>query len=555
MTGSLLDALTPDRWTIRELALRRLASSPNEPFVTEVDGRTESYGQFAERASALAHFYAECGVAVGHMVAVLCHNGIPALHGWMAASLIGAVDVTVNSAYRGELLAHVLRTTQPKVALVDARLVDGLLEVRDQLPFLTHVVIIGAGEVPADDYGFQISRYEEVVETRVPMPAREIEPQDPAAVMFTSGTTGPSKAVLLPNAQVCLLAHQVIVNMRLSADDVYYNAHPLHHIAGKFMGVLAVFTAGGHLMLDRKFDAEAWLATIRRVGATVGIAHGPMIEMIHATAPTSDDRNHQLRRLMCCPLPKSIGRAFEQRFGLRGIEMWGMTEVTCPCWTSLDSEHPLGSCGKPMDEWFDVRIVNPETDRELQPGETGEIVVRPRSPWTTFAGYLGAPEATVEAWRNLWFHTGDAGWRDNDGYFFILDRIKDRIRRRAENISSYEIEAAALQLTAIREAAAVGVPSGMEGDDDIKLCVALDRPVEPADILMFLAARLPHFMVPRYIEIMPLLPRTPTNKLKKRELRDGGVGPHTWDRHRAGIRLKQLIEERSAKKTKGENGD
>jgi carnitine-CoA ligase len=162
---------------------------------------------------------------------------------------------------------------------------------------------------------------------------------------------------------------------------------------------------------------------------------------------------------------------------------------------------------------------------------------------------MHTPEATVEAWRNLWFHTGDAGWRDDDGYFFILDRIKDRIRRRAENISSYEIEAAALQLTGVREAAAVGVPSGMEGDDDIKLCVALDRAFEPADILAFLAARLPHFMVPRYIEIMPSLPRTPTNKLKKRELRDGGVGVHTWDRHQVGIRLKQLVQERSAKRT------
>lgn len=548
MTGSLLDSLSPDRWTIREIALRRLASSPNDPFVSEVDGRTENYGRFIERSSALAHFFAECGVAVGHTVAVLCHNGIPALHGWMAASLIGAVDVTVNSAYRGELLAHVFRTTQPKVALVDARLLDVLLEVRDQLPFLTDVVLIGACKVPGDDYGFQLSQYEEVVEAPQPMPARHIEPQDPTAVMFTSGTTGPSKAVLLPNAQVCLLAHQVIVNTRLSANDVYYNAHPLHHIAGKFMGVLAVFTAGGHLVLDQKFDAEAWLARIRRVGATVSIAHGPMIEMIHATAPTADDRNHQLRRLMCCPLPKSIGGAFEQRFDLRGIEMWGMTEVTCPCWTSFDGGHPLGSCGKPMNEWFDVRIVNPETDRELPRGETGEIVVRPRFPWTTFAGYLGAPEATVDAWRNLWFHTGDAGWRDDDGYFFILDRIKDRIRRRAENISSYEIEAAALQLAGIREAAAVGVPSGMEGDDDIKLCVALDRLVEPADILTFLAARLPHFMVPRYIEIMASLPRTPTNKLKKRELRDAGVGDQTWDRHRAGIRLKQLVQERSLKK-------
>lgn len=156
------------------------------------------------------------------------------------------------------------------------------------------------------------------------------------------------------------------------------------------------------------------------------------------------------------------------------------------------------------------------------------------------SGYMGMPDETVAAWRNLWFHTGDAAWRDSDGNFYIVDRIKDRIRRRAENISSFDIESAALDFPSVREAAAVGVPSGMEGDDDIKLCVGTTEQLDPAALLAYLAGRLPHFMVPRYIEVLPNLPRTPTNKVRKRDLREAGISESTWDRRKAGLRLRDL---------------
>ena len=313
------------------------------------------------------------------------------------------------------------------------------------------------------------------------------------------------------------------------------------------MGVFATFASGGRIVLDQRFDAEHWLERIHHFGVTLSIAHGPMIEMIYRRPASTADSDHAMRRLMCCPLPKQIADSFEERFGLRGIEMWGMTEVACPCWTSLDGPRIPKSCGRALSEWYDVAIIDPDTDEVLPLGMTGEIVVRPRHPWTTMQGYLGMPDQTVEAWRNMWFHTGDAAYVDADANFFFVDRIKDRIRRRAENISSYDIEAVAQQYPGIREAAAVGVPSDYEGDDEIKLCIveAAADAVVPKDLLRFLALRLPHAMVPRYIEFLDVLPRTPTNKVRKRELRADGVSPRTWDRRASGIKLRQLIEEPS----------
>lgn len=532
-----------ENWTVRAIAERRLADSSERPFIQEVGGTAESYGAFIGRAASLGAFLLDRGIRKGDTVGILCRNGIPSLHGWMAANLVGAVDVTINASYRGDVLRHVLSITKPSLILVDAALLAQLSDIACDLPFLKDVILVQehTETTQSEMLGISYHQYESVISTYQPaLPNADLNPSDAAAVMFTSGTTGPSKGVLMPNAHVCLLAHQAIVNTRLTEDDVYYCAHPLNHIAGKFMGVLAAFAMGARVVIDRRFDAERWLNVIRDNGVTLSLAHGPMIEMIYATSPTAHDKDHAVRRLMCCPLPKTIGEAFETRFGLRGIEMWGMTEITCPCWTSFEGHRPQGSCGRPMLDWHDVKIVDPETDWEVGEGEVGEIVVRPRHPWMMMSGYMGMPDETVAAWRNLWFHTGDAAWRDSDGNFYIVDRIKDRIRRRAENISSFDIESAALDFPSVREAAAVGVPSGMEGDDDIKLCVGTTEQLDPAALLAYLAGRLPHFMVPRYIEVLPNLPRTPTNKVRKRDLREAGISESTWDRRKAGLRLRDL---------------
>jgi len=249
---------------------------------------------------------------------------------------------------------------------------------------------------------------------------------------------------------------------------------------------------------------------------------------------------------MASPFPRRIAADFERRFGVRGVEVWGMTEVNNPCWCPLDEPLRTGTCGKVNGDWAEVRVVDPETDVELPAGQVGELVVRPKRPWTMMQGYLGMPEKTVAAWRNLWFHTGDAGHVDADGWFHFVDRLGDRIRRRAENISSYEIESAAALHPAVLECAAIGVPSGYESDDDIKLLVAL-RPGHiwrPDHLLEHLVRLLPHYMVPRYLQPIEALPRTPTNKVMKSQLY--AVAGECWDRKAAGVALRDVAQRVSA---------
>jgi crotonobetaine/carnitine-CoA ligase len=273
-----------------------------------------------------------------------------------------------------------------------------------------------------------------------------------------------------------------------------------------------------------------------------------MLEMIHAVPPAADDDDHAMTRVLAAPFPRRIARDFEKRFGVRGLECWGMTEIGIVTWPDLDWPAPAGSCGRVDREHFDLRIVDPETDEEVPVGEAGEIVVRPNRPWVLFQGYLGMADAMVDAWRNGWFHTGDTGRLDADGNLFFIDRVKDKIRRRAENIASYDIESAANAHPAILEAAAVGIASEFEGDDDIKLTIVLRNGshVGPGDLIAFLAGELPHFMVPRYIERREALPRSPTNKIQKADLRASGAGGDVWDRKAAGLSLKDIFERNTA---------
>lgn len=550
-TEGQITAISADRaaWTLPEVAGRRISASLSKIFVRDADGRAETYQTFWQHSQRLASRLLDLGVCPGDRILILAPSGLPALHGWMAAGLVGAIDVSVNTAYRGEPLLHVLSASDPSVLVVDTSLLGALAELSPALPSLQHLILIGsAGRLGArwlDSLEWHV--YQDCIAAGVDtaklvsrLPT--VQPSDIASVIFTSGTTGPSKGVMMPHAQVCLLALQTIQATGMQETDVYYSAHPLFHIAGKFMGVFATFAAGGTLVLDRKFAADTWLDRIRNCDATLSILHGPMIEMIHSQLPHPDDRDNSLTRLLCCPLPKGIGADFQQRYGVDTIEMWGMSEVGCPCWTTLQPDYVPGSCGRVLEEWYDFAIVDPDTDEPKPAGEVGEIVVRPRHPWTIMQGYLGMPEATARAWRNLWFHSGDAAYQDADGNVFFVDRMGDRIRRRAENISSYDIEATAARNPDVRECAAVGVPSSYQNDDDILLVVVANQPgeIDPLELLVYLAQHLPYFMVPRYIEVIDKLPRTPTNKVRKKELSARGVTSQAWDRQAAGISLREL---------------
>jgi crotonobetaine/carnitine-CoA ligase len=348
---------------------------------------------------------------------------------------------------------------------------------------------------------------------------------------------------MMPHGQIRLFSRLGVEGAQLTEDDSFYCFIPLFHVAGKFIGIMGAMMTGGRVVLDTRFSVEAFLPRVREYGCSVALMHGPLVEMLYQLPEAPDDADNPLTRIMASPFPSRIALDFQRRFCLRGIETWGMTEVTIPIWQPFDEPLRIGSCGRLREEHFDMRILDPHTDEEVPVGHTGEMALRPKRPWTMMQGYFHNEEATIGAWRNLWFHTGDLANVAEDGYVYFVDRVKERIRRRAENISSFEIEAAGLLHPQIAECAAVGVPSEFEGDDDVLLCVILvdGVSVQPEAILRFLANQLPHFMVPRYLRFMDQLPRTPTGKPQKAALRAEGVVPTTWDRKTAGVSLRDIV--------------
>ncbi len=528
-------------WVFRE----RCQLSGNNPFIEIVGERCETFSETYLAATALASGLVGLGVEHGTPVVIMGGNSFASIHALLAVNLIGAVEVAINTAYRGESLVHAIEVVQAPVIVIDARLVHLLADIEDRVPSLRYAVVIGHGSV-IDLQRIKVIEYEAVAQTPDGLPDFRVAASDIASVIYTSGTSGPSKGVMVTHAQNLAVAHQVVRAVRLTNEDVFFCAHPLFHVTGKCYALFGQLLTGGKIVYAPKFDAATWLDNILHYDITVTVAHGPMLEMIYGQPPRGDDCNTQLRRVLACPMPKRIAIDFERRFGIRGIEAYGMTEVGLPCVRPYDEPIRIGSCGRVDSGNFELRIADPLTDAPLPAGQTGEILVRTKQPWTLMQGYMGMPEKTVEAWRNLWFHTGDAGYFDDQGYLYFVDRLGDRIRRRAENISSHDVEAAAMLHPAVAECAAVGVASEYESDDDIKLCVVLrrDASLDPREILLFLGAKLPHFMVPRYIEFLDALPRTPTNKIKKNELRGAGIGGGIWDRKAAGISLKELLDTR-----------
>lgn len=537
-----------DLRTIGQIVAAQARTHPDAIGLEVVDQAAISYSTLYRRSSAFASQLRTQGVQRGDMVVVMLKNGFDALYAAIGLSLLGATDVSINTAYIGSSFEHALNIVQARHLIIDSACMNVLRASAPNLKHLEHAFICAAADGPDAASAGRIGHIQlhtlraDAVESTEIAPTA-LQASEITNVIFTSGTSGPAKAVLLPAFHVYFLVWQTCREISLTSDDVMYCSHPLFHMAGKFMQVYAAFLKGARMVLAESFRPENWIHHIHRHKVSATLLHGPMLEMIFAQPETEYDARTALSKLMVAPLPKTIAPAFRQRFAVRTVDLWGMTEVGIPLWCPLGGEYRPGSCGKAQDE-FDVQIVDPDTDVPVPAGTIGEIVIRGKLPWLLMQGYMGMPDKSVESWRNLWFHTGDAAYMDEDGYVFYIDRLKDRIRRKGENISSYDIESAALLHDHVKEAAAVSVPSEYEFDDEIKLCVVVaeGRTLAPEEILEFLAPRIPHFMIPRYVEFLDELPRTPTNKIQKVKLRQGTAGK-VWDRKAAGISVRRLVEE------------
>lgn len=532
-------------WTVPGILKDSVRRYGSRPSLEVVGGVSETYDQTWENVSYLARCLFQQGVRPQQRVLIMLANTHLAVHGWLAVNLINAVDVSINTGYKGQSLEHAANLSAAQILMTTSDHLPVILRSQSRLAHLRTIVLMDDADQadwPADA-SFSILRFRDL-EAAPPdcLVAQAAMPWDIGSVIYTSGTSGPAKGVMMPHGQIALLSRLSAAKTSLQADDIFFSFYPMYHMAGKFMSVLATLSVGGRIVLDTGFTPGEWLNRIRAYGATITAAHGPMLEMVYAQPPSDSDKDHRLRLIRTAPFPKRIAAAFEARFGVRGQEVWGMTETGVACWVDPNEPLRVGCCGRVDESWFDFAVVDPATDMKLPAGTVGEFLLRPKVPWTMMQGYLGMPEKTLEAWRNFWFHTGDCGYVDADGYVYFVDRAKERIRRRAENISAGDIEAAALAHPLVKEAAALGVPSGFEGDDDILLCLVMQpgSELDHVGFLRFLVGELPHFMVPRYLCRMAVLPRTATGKLQRAMLKDVMAQPDVWDRKRAEVALRDL---------------
>jgi len=490
-----------------------------------------SFAEVDTAADRYANGFAAEGVGRGDHVAVMlpnCPEFVPVIIG---LARLGAVAVPVNTAYRGELLRHVLDSADVSAVLIDAEYVDRLPPVLQTLPDPIRVIVRGQ-EPSLDalaDGAIPMSRLLAHGADRVPDTARFSDLQ---AIMYTSGTTGRSKGAMVPHALAMACAWDSLDFLDRWGKTTYCPL-PLFHAAGLWDGVFSALLSGSPIGIVERFSASRFWDDVRHFDAQVTMSVFAMIPILLSAPPGPRDRDHPLETFY---MGKSaLDAPLLERFGVRSAETYTSTEVGIATGSPY-GQWRVGSMGQAHSERFEVAVVD-EDDREVPAGEPGELVVRPKQPFVITTGYYGMPEATARAFRNMWFHTGDRAWRDDDGYFYFLDRIADAIRRRGENISAFDIECEVNLHPDVVESAAFGVPSEL-GEEDVKLAVvrAPGSDLTAPELAAYCAAKLPSFMVPRYIEFVGELPRTPTDKVAKHELRargDQGLTPETWDREQA----------------------
>ena len=521
-----------DECVLRYLLDRWANERPDQPHVVFADGAEWTFAELRDKVRTKAAGLRAMGIEQGEHVAVWLPNGPDALIAFYAINYIGAVFVPFNTAYRGQLLQHVIANSGARVLLVHPDLVPRLSEI--DLGRVERLLVTTGNEVPEAPRPIQrfdglAGAADETLEL-----ARPIEPWDIQSIIYTSGTTGPSKGVLSSYLHMFTNAGPESWPM-VDENDRYMCVAPIFHIGG--MGPPFVMLARGAsvAMLDN-FSTEDFWAVAKATQSTVVFLLGVMATFLLKADPRPDDRDHTVKKAFMVPLTGDAP-AFTERFGVDIYTIFNMTEISSPI-VSEANPTKIGTCGRVRDG-VDVRLVD-RNDCEVPIGEIGEMLVRTDRPWAMNSGYNANPEATAEAWRNGWFHTGDAFRRDEDGYFYFVDRVKDAIRRRGENISSFEVEADVCSHPAVREAAAVAVPSEFS-EDEVMVIVAPvpGQKLEARQLAEFLIDTMPYFMVPRYIRILDELPKTPSAKVMKADLRKEGVTPDTWDREAAGLRVRR----------------
>jgi crotonobetaine/carnitine-CoA ligase len=548
--------------TVVGLLERRLDEDPHGEYL-DVCGTKVTAAEVATTANRLANALADLGVGPGDRVAMLIENSAEAMLAWWGAVRLGAIAVPINTAYKGEYLRHQLADSGSRVLFVAAELVDRAAAVVGQLDGLDHVVVVGdagatatIGDVAATTgdgpepaaaarippTAATVHRWTDVLTAPADAPTPDIRPSDLATFIYTGGTTGPSKGCMLSHNYHEALTRQIGICWKRTADDVVWTPLPLFHFNAVTTAVLGPLVYGGRAAIYRRFSVSNFWTEMNRVGATITSTLGTMAYLLahdvdRPEMPRSGrpEANTSLRLLGAAPLPVEVDQVIRERFGIETFSgAYGVTEASLVSWQPPGVRNKPNAAGVVNDEYFDVRIFD-DDDNELPRGTDGEIVLRPKRPQVMFEGYWGRPEATVATSRNWWYHTGDVGRIDDEGFLYFVDRKADYLRRRGENISSFEVERILMGHGALADVAVHAVPSELT-EDDLKITATLAEgaTLTEDELFRWCIDELPYFALPRYIEFRSELPRSPVGRVLKRELRTEGPGG-AWDAEASGI--------------------
>ncbi|MEI7794316.1 MAG: AMP-binding protein [Thermoleophilia bacterium] len=540
----------PTKWILANVLRDRAEAHPDKDYLKFADNPWVSYGEVNARSNRVANALLARGVEKGESVSVMLPNCEEFLPVWYGILKAGAVMSSINTAYKGDFLSWTINLVEAKKLIISDVFLDRLDFVIKELPLLEHVIVMHTGAQEGPDPSL---KWEPLTEF---MDASDSEPDgveyswvDDARIMFTSGTTGRSKGVIKQNAADYFSARGLLeVVSKTSgrsiedlADDTFFSCLPLFHSNAQVLSGYPAMVAGGRIAYTERFSSSRFWQQVIDAEATVFNSIGAVSYFIWNIPESDLDKKHTVHTVFAAPAPKDIYYDFQERFGVKFIEGYGLTETGMATYMDPTRDPVPGTIGV-ANPGYEVTIVEPGTDRPLPPETPGEIVVDMKIPNIVMRAYYGMPEKTAEDFRNLKLHTGDLGRMDADGYIYFMDRVKDYIRRRGENVSSMEVERQVSEHPSIKEAAAIGVKAGegASSEDEIMIvCIPEGAAPDPVELTEFMAERMPYFMVPRYIRFVDSLPKTPTERVQKVKLRDEGITADTWDREEAGVKVKR----------------
>ncbi|MFI5013428.1 MAG: ATP-dependent acyl-CoA ligase [Hyphomicrobiales bacterium] len=516
----------PARRTLPAMLAAHAERFGDKPLVT-ASGKTVSFREAQGLASRFAGTLARAGIKPGDRIALICGNSLEFVTIMLGAAWLGAVLVPINTGSRGHQLGHILRNSGARLLILEPQFLASLEHAGIPDTPLESLWLIGRSE-ERHVHGRPISPLPDL---GPPQPPGTLGPGDTLAILYTSGTTGPSKGVICPHAQYYWWGIITADLLGVGDEDVLVTPLPLFH-SNALNTFYQALLYGAHVVYLPRFSVSGFFPSLAEHKATVTYLLGAMVPMLLSRPPSSDEKAHSATIALAPGVPERFRAEFTSRSGIALLDGYGSTETNF-----VIGAHPslqrAGMMG-PVIMGFEARVVDAD-DNELPDGEAGELMVRAAEPFAFGRGYFGMPEKTVEAWRNLWFHTGDRVVREADGQFRFLDRLKDAIRRRGENISSFEVEQVLISHPEVASAAVFPVRSELAEDEVMAAILLKDRSaVSELELMRFCEPRLPRFALPRFVEFVAELPQTENGKVQKFKLRERGIPPGVWDREKSG---------------------